>query len=89
MSTIFSIEGNIGCGKTTLLRILEKELPTVVFMNEPVSEWESVGNGTVNLLNLYYSDPERWGLTFQTYALFTRIKKWHYNKHMDNQLKIS
>lgn len=56
MSVVFSIEGNIGCGKTTLLKILEKELLGVSIINEPLGEWESIG-GKINLLDLYYKNP--------------------------------
>ena len=79
MSVVFSIEGNIGCGKTTLLKILEKELPTVSIINEPLGEWESIG-GKVNLLDQYYKNPERWGLTFQQFTLFTRARRCRVNQ---------
>ena len=81
ISMTFSIEGNIGCGKTTLLKLLKQELPEVEILCEPVAEWETVANGKVNLLDLYYKDPKRWGLTFQNYALFTRASRWKENQN--------
>ncbi|TXI32408.1 MAG: hypothetical protein E6Q58_04035 [Niabella sp.] len=46
-------------------------------LDEPLASWEKVGEkGNVNLLKLYYSDPKRWGFTFQIYAFMTRLKKW-------------
>ena len=39
---IFSIDGNIGSGKSTIVRQLKKTLehnPTFVFLEEPVTEW--------------------------------------------------
>jgi deoxyadenosine/deoxycytidine kinase len=27
------------------------------------------------MLDRYYTDPKRWGFTFQIYAIFTRLKK--------------
>ena len=85
-----SIEGNIGCGKTTLLKILQREFPQVKILNEPVGEWENIANGKVNLLDLYYKDPNRWGLTFQNYALFTRVRRWKDNQNLaDSQVRIS
>ena len=36
---IYSLEGNIGAGKTTILRILEKNFKDVEFVEEPVKEW--------------------------------------------------
>ena len=88
MSLVFSLEGNIGCGKTTLLKILEKELPTVTIVNEPLKEWESIGEGKVNLLDQYYKNPERWGLTFQQFTLFTRARRCRKNQ-LSTQTLIS
>merc|ERR1712048_1333099 len=51
------VEGNIGSGKSTLLRKLEENGYFV--LQEPVkTEWDKY-------LPLYYSDCERWGMTFQ------------------------
>ena len=65
---IISIEANIGAGKSTLLNRLEKRGYTVVY--EPIDEWTHGDN----LLQHMYQDPKRYMLTFQTYALTTRVK---------------
>ena len=44
MVYIFNIEGNIGSGKSTLVRILEKEIKCInsipiIYVQEPVDEW--------------------------------------------------
>eukprot|EP00494_Astrolonche_serrata_P031574 UN31843 len=58
---VVSVEGNIGVGKSTLLKNLEKEGYTV--LQEPVnSTW-------FKYLPLLYSDPKRWGCTFQLEVL--------------------
>ena len=54
------IDGNIGSGKTTQLNILE-DLGFKV-KREPIDQWP---------LELFYSDMERWGLTFQLVVLNT------------------
>jgi deoxyadenosine/deoxycytidine kinase len=54
------IDGNIGAGKTTQLNLLE-EIGYKVH-REPIEKWP---------LELFYSDPERWGLTFQLIILDT------------------
>lgn len=42
-----------------------------------MSDWQNVGtNKDVNLLEIYYKDPQRWGFTFQIYAFMSRLKKW-------------
>lgn len=54
------IDGNIGSGKTTQLNLLEAKNYKV--HREPIEEWP---------LDLFYSDPSRWGLTFQLIILET------------------
>ena len=52
------IDGNIGSGKTTQLTKLEEKGFRV--KREPIDEWP---------LELYYSDPIKWGLYFQLIVL--------------------
>ena len=69
---VFVLEGNIGAGKSTFLRILKERLDVdVVF--EPTDRWQSVGSGG-NLLDLFYKDTKRWAYTFQSYAFITRVE---------------
>jgi len=56
------IDGNIGSGKTTQLDLLEKIGYSV--KREPIAQWP---------LDLYYSDPERWGFLFQIIILQTLV----------------
>ena len=42
MITIFTIEGNIGSGKSTLIRLLEKKYPEIICLLEPVKEWGDI-----------------------------------------------
>ena len=47
MTYIFSIEGNIGSGKSTLVKELQKRVRTiankpVVYVQEPVDEWDNI-----------------------------------------------
>lgn len=86
-----SIEGNIGSGKSTVLKIIRENFPDLVILDEPLSSWEKVGeNQDVNLLGMYYEDPKRWGFTFQIHALFTRLKKWgEYTSLENSAVKVS
>jgi deoxyadenosine/deoxycytidine kinase len=90
MPQIFiSIEGNIGSGKSTILKIIREHIPELTILDEPLACWERVGD-SVNLLKLYYSDPKRWGFTFQIYAFMTRLKKWtEFSAMADQQVKVS
>ena len=54
------IDGNIGSGKTTQLNLLES--CGFAVQREPIGEWP---------LELYYSDPVRWGFLFQMLILQT------------------
>lgn len=64
------IEGNIGAGKSTFLKLVEKYLDTSVVF-EPHTKWQDVGGE--NLLDKFYKDTSRWAYTFQTYAFVTRV----------------
>jgi deoxyadenosine/deoxycytidine kinase len=69
---VFIVEGNMGAGKSTFLKILERALRVQV-VQEPVAEWQAVG-GTENLLAHFYNDTNRWAYTFQSYAFVTRVR---------------
>lgn len=69
----FIVEGNIGAGKSTFLRLL-KESFNINIVYEPLDEWQMVGEGG-NILEKFYQDTPRWAYTFQTYAFLTRIAK--------------
>lgn len=72
----FIIEGNIGSGKTTLMKMLsEKFTKDTEFLYEPVGVWQSFRDekGT-NLLDLFYKDQKRWSYTMQTVAFLTRMQ---------------
>ncbi len=67
--TLLMIEGNTGAGKTTLSRLIERELNALI-IEEPIEKWRQVGN-TGNLLDLHLNHRNRWGYTFQSYACLT------------------
>jgi len=64
------VEGNIGAGKSTFLRLIN-ELIDVQVVYEPHQKWQDVGGE--NLLDAFYKDTDRWAYTFQSYAFITRI----------------
>ena len=72
---IFSVEGNIGAGKSTFLEKLKNEFPDAYFVPEPVDEWSTIvdENGKT-ILERYYEDPKRYAFSFQMMAFITRIK---------------
>jgi deoxyadenosine/deoxycytidine kinase len=75
---IVSIEGNIGSGKSTLLTNLHKyykDVDNVVFLKEPVDEWEKIRDETgVTMLEKFYADQEKYSFPFQMMAYVSRLK---------------
>jgi deoxyadenosine/deoxycytidine kinase len=76
---VYSIEGNIGTGKSTLLEILKKRyqnVPNIVFIDEPVKEWDEIKDLEGNtMLQKFYGNQEKYSFAFQMMALISRIKK--------------
>ena len=69
---IYALEGNIGAGKTTLLKIMENNFKDVEFVEEPVKQWQDLGG--MNLLDAFYTNPKRWGFSFEFYSMLTKIQ---------------
>lgn len=67
------LEGNIGAGKSTLGKELEKS-GHYAFIPEPIQQWQK--GFSQNLLDLFYKDQKRWAFTFQWAAFTTRAKTW-------------
>ena len=69
---IYALEGNIGAGKTTILKIIGKNFKDIEFVEEPVKQWQNLGG--MNLLDSFYTDPKRWGFSFEFFSMLTKIK---------------
>lgn len=74
---VITIEGNIGSGKTTLLTHLKEHFidnPNVVFLREPVDEWESIKDEKgISMLQKFYADQEKYSFPFQMMAYISRL----------------
>lgn len=77
-----SIEGNIGAGKSTFLRLVEQQL-NVDVVYEPHTKWQNVGGGE-NILDKFYHDTKRWAYTFQSYAFVTRVVEQELHARKNN-----
>ena len=76
MVKIFSIEGNIGSGKSTLVRILQEKCPNFIYMLEPVDEWADVKDKKgENILTKFYRNQEKYSFSFQMMAYISRLAK--------------
>ena len=69
---IYALEGNIGAGKTTILKLINKNFNDIKFVEEPVKQWQNLGG--MNLLDAFYSDPKRWGFSFEFFSMLTKIE---------------
>lgn len=65
------IEGNIGCGKSTMLEIFGKRLD-VEAVPEQVEKWTN-WNG-VNMLQAMYDNPSQHGVEFQNIVIETMVE---------------
>lgn len=61
---MYVIDGNIGSGKSSVLKILEKNFTC---FPEPVKEWTMFGK--------FYENPELYGFPFQYQILLSQIKQ--------------
>lgn len=65
------VEGNIGVGKSSFLKLLADRLDCCVVF-EPHEKWQQIGEAG-NLLEKFYEDTPRWAYTFQSYAFLSRV----------------
>ena len=83
---IYVIEGNIGAGKTIFLQLIKNLVKDAEFVEEPVNQWQNVGGK--NLLNAFYSSPERWGFSFEIYVMMTKIQSLFKAANSDKNILI-
>lgn len=77
MTTIYSIEGNIGSGKSTLIKIMKeiyKDNEYFYFLEEPVSEWGKIKDRKgETILSKFYANQQKYAFSFQMMAYISRI----------------
>jgi deoxyadenosine/deoxycytidine kinase len=76
MSLIISIDGNIGSGKSTILKHLRDRLTAnknYVFVDEPVKEWSKIEHEGITILEKFYGNTEKYSFSFQMMAYITRL----------------
>ena len=78
MPKIYSIEGNIGSGKSTLIKFMKKNLTwikhrKIIYLQEPVKTWESFTDGKSNIIEKFYENQKEWAFSFQMMAYISRI----------------
>ena len=78
MPKIYSIEGNIGSGKSTLIKFMKKNVKwlkhrKMIYLKEPVKTWESFTDGKSNIIEKFYENQKEWAFSFQMMAYISRI----------------
>jgi len=83
MAHIFSIEGNIGSGKSTLVEYFKQKYEfrtenmfgkKMIFMEEPVYIWETIKDSSgMNMIEKFYKNQEKYGFSFQMMAYISRV----------------
>jgi len=79
MTYIFSIEGNIGSGKSTLVKELQKRVLSivdkpVVYVQEPVDEWDNIKDRQgETILKKFYANQHKYAFSFQMMAYISRL----------------
>ena len=71
----FTVDGNIGSGKSTFCKLFAEKYNNVDICLEPVNDWINLkdDSSNKNILQNFYDDPQRWSYTFQNYAAITRV----------------
>ena len=81
MIYFFGIEGNIGVGKSTMLKNIKKTLGNyynnipVIYLQEPVEIWESIKDkNDENIIEKFYKDNKKYSFSFQMMALISKLE---------------
>ncbi len=70
---MYILEGNIGVGKSTFLKLVEQYCPHISVIPEPTETWATQATGQ-SLLGNFYQNPHRWAYTIETLAMACRVK---------------
>ncbi len=76
---MFILEGNIGVGKSTFLKLIQQHAPEIAVIQESVDSWAFQMHGQ-SLLGNFYQDPKRWAYTMETMTMMTRVREHTYHQ---------
>lgn len=83
---ILSVEGNIGCGKSSILQQIESRLPPdVKILMEPVDLFQAYKGG--NPLKLFYDNPGKYAFFTQSHIIESQHQ--HFYEHIQMKEPIS
>ncbi len=84
---MYILEGNIGAGKSTFLKLLEKALPYISIGLEPKNNWLKQIDGQC-LLENFYKDAQRWAYTLETFSMICRVNEHHNEQERSHPFHI-
>ncbi len=70
---MYILEGNIGVGKTTFLKLLPRYYSGLELIPEPRETWSRLVYGQ-SLLSNFYHNPRRWAYTIETVTMICRFQ---------------
>ena len=79
---MYIVEGNIGTGKSTFLKLIQNHFPAMSVVFEPLHNWQSQVYGQ-SILSKFYDDPQRWAYTMETLAMACRVQE-HLKEQKNN-----
>lgn len=84
---MYIVEGNIGAGKSTFLKLIGNQLPNISVGLEPLNNWHNENSGQ-SLLQQFYTNPQRWAFTLETLAMMSRVKEHILEQQHTSSLRI-
>lgn len=84
---MYIVEGNIGTGKSTFLKLIQSYIPQVTVIFEPLHNWQSQVYGQ-SILSNFYTDPQRWAYTMETLAMACRVQEHLKEQQNPNPLRL-
>ncbi len=71
---MYILEGNIGAGKSTFLKLIEANHSDISVVQEPKENWVTPTEGT-SLFERFYHEPTRWAYTIETLIMTCRVRE--------------
>ncbi len=84
---MFIVEGNIGAGKSTFLKLIAQYRPHITIALEPVNTWQNNVFGQSLLAN-FYQNPKRWAYSMETFAMLCRVREHIIEQQNPNPFRI-
>ena len=71
---MYIIEGNIGAGKSTFVKLIGEHIPQINTALEPLNNWQKQVYGQ-SLLTNFYQNTKRWAYTLETLTMICRARE--------------